>query len=74
MDWSDGDLVFVNSTCLDSDLMIKLAEHSNKLKKGSLLVCTTYEFPGDEKIWQNLTSFLRFFSWGSVTIHIYKKI
>ena len=33
-DWRDGDVIFINCTCFNDELMAKLAEHAKGLKKG----------------------------------------
>lgn len=40
-DWSDGDVVFANSTCFDDDLMRQLGEQAERLKPGSIVVTFT---------------------------------
>lgn len=36
--WTDGDFVFVNSTCFDMTMMLRLYDMSTNMKKGSILV------------------------------------
>ena len=40
-DWSDGDVVFANSTCFDDDLMEKMAKQATTLKAGAYFVTFT---------------------------------
>lgn len=40
-DWSDGDVVFANSTCFDDELMIDMSEKATKLKAGAIVVTFT---------------------------------
>ncbi len=45
-DWSDGDVVFANSTCFDDELMLGLSKSAEKLKAGAIVVTFT---KGEEK-------------------------
>lgn len=36
-DWSDGDVIFANSTCFEDDLMRKMTSQAEKLKPGSIV-------------------------------------
>lgn len=40
-DWSDGDVVFANSTCFDDALMKDMADQAAKLKPGAVFVTFT---------------------------------
>eukprot|EP01031_Cornospumella_fuschlensis_P034472 gene34472-41734_t len=40
-DWSDGDVVFANSTCFSDELMSLLSKQSERLKPGSIVVTFT---------------------------------
>jgi SAM-dependent methyltransferase len=40
-DWTDGDVVFANSTCFDDDLMAQLSRMAEGLKPGAVLVTFT---------------------------------
>jgi SAM-dependent methyltransferase len=40
-DWSDGDVVFANSTCFDDDLMAAMGEQAEALKPGAYFVTFT---------------------------------
>eukprot|EP01041_Mallomonas_annulata_P007713 gene7713-15783_t len=48
INWSDADVVFVNSTCFDETLMIKLAICAKTLRKGSFFISTTRRLPSPE--------------------------
>lgn len=41
VDWSDGDIVFANSTCFEDDLMASMAKQAEKLKPGSVFITFT---------------------------------
>ncbi|CAM9319289.1 unnamed protein product, partial [Hapterophycus canaliculatus] len=45
LDWSDGDVVFANSTCFGDDLMKKLAQGAAALKEGAVVVTMTDPVP-----------------------------
>jgi hypothetical protein len=40
-DWSDGDVVFANSTCFDDNLMLKMSKMAETLKPGAIFVTFT---------------------------------
>ena len=40
-DWSDGDVVFANSTCFSDDLMVSLSDQAEALKKDSIVITFT---------------------------------
>ena len=41
VDWSDGDVVFANSTCFEDDLMGSMARQAEKLKPGTYFITFT---------------------------------
>ena len=44
-DWSDGTVVFANSTCFDDSLMRRLASAATALKKGTIFITLTKRLP-----------------------------
>ena len=44
-DWSDGDVVFVNSTCFDDSLMEAMGRQAERLKPGTYFVTFTKGLP-----------------------------
>lgn len=40
-DWSDGDVVFANSTCFDDELMMDMSKKAERLKAGAIIVTFT---------------------------------
>lgn len=42
-DWSDGDVVFANSTCFDSELMDSITKKATQLKPGAFVITFTKE-------------------------------
>ena len=41
VDWSDGDVVFVNSTCFDDNLLAQISNLASRLKKGAYMITLT---------------------------------
>ena len=39
--WSDADIVFMNCTCFDDNILAKLAHQASDLKPGSFVLTTT---------------------------------
>jgi hypothetical protein len=37
LDWSDGDVVFANSTCFEDDLMHSMTRQAERLKPGAIV-------------------------------------
>lgn len=44
-DWTDGDVVFANSTCFGDALMRRLASAATALKKGAIFITLTKRLP-----------------------------
>jgi len=44
-DWSDGDILFANSTCFDDTLMTKIADKAGALKRGTIFITLTKKTP-----------------------------
>jgi len=68
IDWSDADVVFMNSTCFDDTLMRALAGKCEELKPGSIVITTTRRLPSSlfEILEQNKMNE----SWGEATVFI----
>lgn len=65
-------MVFVNSTCFDSALMMKIARRAERMRCGARIATLTYALPSDqfEVTWkENLCM-----SWGIATafVHVRK--
>jgi hypothetical protein len=41
VDWSDGDVIFANSTCFDDALMEKVTKQAEKTRTGTFMLTTT---------------------------------
>ncbi|GMH89849.1 hypothetical protein TrST_g9244 [Triparma strigata] len=71
-DWSDGDLVFANSTCFTDELMAAIAEKSAAMKAGSFLVTFTKGIISDAF---ELVEKKRYvMSWGPATVFIHRRL
>ncbi len=72
IDWSDGDVVFANSTCFDEQLMNDLARACEKLKLGTMVVTLTKGLNSTH--FQVVESKQYPMSWGMATAITQKKI
>lgn len=71
-DWSDGDIVLLNSTCFSRDLMRKISVLAKKLKENAIVVCISKKIEGDEFVM--LEKIERHMTWGVATLYFFKKI
>ena len=44
VDWSDGDVIFANSTCFDDDLMDKVTRLAEKTRPGTFILTITNRY------------------------------
>ena len=72
-DWSDGDVVFANSTCYSDQFMEKISDLAMQLKKGAFIITFTKQLPSVEDF-QVLEYNMYDMSWGGATIYIHQKI
>ena len=72
-DFSDGDIIFSNSTCFSSELFDALVERYQTLKIGTYVICLTKSISSD-KFSLIYESTEPSFSWGNPTTRVYKKI
>lgn len=70
-DWRDADVVFVNSTCFDENIMLQLAKLARGLKKGAFFISLTKQIPSEE--FAVLEYSMYKMSWGEATIFICQK-
>jgi len=71
-DWSDGDLVFANSTCFDDDLMEQMSKQAERLSPGAFFVTFTKGLTSDEF---ELMERKRYkMSWGPATVFIHRRL
>jgi SAM-dependent methyltransferase len=70
-DWSDGDLVFANSTCFDEQLMTSLGHKGRLLKPGTYFVTLTKQLKSS--FFDVVYSKQYRMSWGVATVHIHRR-
>lgn len=71
-DWSDGDVVFANSTCFGDELMLSLSQQAESLKPGSFVVTFT---KGLTSTAFELLERKRYrMSWGPATVFIHRRL
>lgn len=71
-DWSDADVVFMNSTCFSEALMLTLAGLADAMKVGSWAITFTRKLPSIR--WRVLESSVYTMTWGSATVFIQTKV
>jgi len=71
-DWSDGDVVFANSTCFDDNLMLQMAKQAESLKPGSIFVTFTKGLTS--KKFEVLERKRYKMSWGPATVFIHRRL
>ena len=73
-DWSDGDLLFANSTCFDPALMEKIADAALRCKKGTFMITFTKALPNKDGVWKVHEGRSYPMSWGPATVFIQEKV
>ena len=73
-DWTEASILFANSTCFSQDLMVKLSEKAQGLKKGAIFITFTKKLPELGDNWIIKPGFRRIMSWGIATIFVHRKI
>jgi SAM-dependent methyltransferase len=68
-DWSDGDVVFANSTCFDDSLMQELSEKAELLKAGSIVITFTKGLTSRPRTFELLERKRYKMSWGYYMQH-----
>lgn len=71
-DFSDADVVFVHSTCMYDDLIMKLEKKFNQLKKGARVL--TVSKPMLSEAFEQYKVQTYNMAWGQATVFFYKKI
>lgn len=70
-DWSDGDIVFVNSTCFTDDLMNQVSQKANLLSPGAIVITFTNSLTST---WFDIINTTRYeMSWGPATVYIHRR-
>eukprot|EP00605_Chrysophyceae_sp_TOSAG23-4_P003035 GSChrysophyteH1.ASY1.ANO1.3340.1 assembled CDS len=72
-DWTDGDVVFANSTCFDDSLMAQMSRMAEGLKPGSVLVTFTKGLTYMDKF-ELLQKKREKMSWGPATVFIHRRL
>lgn len=67
-DWSDADVVFINSTCFSKGLMEKISQQADRLRPGACIITLTQ--PLTSSYFEILKSIKYDYSWGTATTHI----
>ena len=70
VDWSDADVIFINSTCFDIEMMDELA--MCEVKTGTWGITLTKSL--DYCKWRVVQSFRKRMSWGEATVYIQVRI
>jgi len=70
-DWSDGDVVFANSTCFDDSLMEAIGKKASSLKPGSFLVTFTKGIKSEH--FEQIEKKRYKMSWGPATVFIHRR-
>lgn len=70
--FSDGDVVLINSTCFDTELMDIISQKAESLKKGSHFISFTKSLSSDQ--FEIIHQDYHKMGWGSPTVYIHKKI
>lgn len=71
LDWSDGDMVFANSTCFDEQLMLQLGQKGQHLKEGAYFVTFTKQLKSP--YFDLIHSKQYRMSWGIATVHVQRR-
>jgi len=72
LDFSNGDIIFINATCLDYNSWEKLQAKFQKLKVGSRVIVTTKKIESPD--FKLISESFEIMSWGVNSVYIYKKI
>ena len=71
-DFTDADIIFINSTCFSYETMDALAAKMESLKNGARIITVTKQMKADYLTEFKVRKFE--FSWGEATVYFYKKI
>lgn len=74
VDWSQGDVVFCNGTCLDTVVLGKVHVLARELKPGAFFIMVTKKLPEDALMWfQFVDTSSMTLNWGSAPVHYYRR-
>lgn len=68
IDWSYGNVIFINATCFSNDMMIKLKNAAENLAVGSIVLCVTKFIPSS--LFDVVESSEMSLSWGKACLFI----
>lgn len=71
-DWSDGDVIFANSTCFSEELMQSLSDQAERLKPGAIVVTFTKGLTS--RAFELLERKRYRMSWGPATVFIHRRL
>ena len=71
-DWTDGDVIFANSTCFDDNLMMSMSKMAEGCKPGAIFVTFTKGL--NSKAFELLERKRYTMSWGPATVFIHRKL
>ena len=71
-DWTDGDVIFANSTCFDDNLMMSMSKMAEGCKPGAIFVTFTKGL--NSKAFELLERKRYKMSWGPATVFIHRKL
>lgn len=70
-DWSDGDIVFANSTCFSDKLFDEVSQIACKLKAGTIMITFTRSLPLESFDVLDCSQYKM--SWGLATVYIHRR-
>jgi len=75
-DWSDGDVIFANSTCFDSELMDLITKKAIQLKPGTFIITFTKELHMEKypSYFELLEKIKYKMSWGPATVYFHRRL
>jgi hypothetical protein len=69
--WQDADVVFINSTCFDEELLDKFSQQCSQMRKGTFVITTTRQLTN--KYFQMAKEVMLEQAWGSATCYLHVK-
>lgn len=72
--WQDGCVVFIHATAFDDAIMRKVADVSEDLVPGSLMITCTLPLPPTSSRWLHLFEETMRTAWGQVRVFVYEKL
>ena len=71
-DWTNGDIVFANSTCFSFDLMQKISKMAEKMKSGTIFISLTSSL--SSSCFKIVYEYTLPMSWGAATCYIHQRL